>query len=581
MSWARDSIRALGRQPYCAILARFSHAKLIPLLAETRYPEAMSTASSLPATSRARHRLSIRRLAAWLVASASDRKTSLWLVIGFAVAHAVLWTFILINLKAAQDVHMDVAEAFAWGQKFQFGYGKHPPLAGWVAGLWFKIFPVADWATYALAMATLGCGLVICWLIALRVVDRRRAFFVVVMLALYPIFNFQGFKYNPDLLQLVPIPLVVLAYLHAFEKRNVPAGLWLGLAGALALMTKYWVLTMIGAVGLAALIHPDRLLFLRSPAPWVAIATLVVAMIPHLVWLKEVDFVPLTYAGDVYSLSSRAQSIQLVLGYVGHNLALLAAPVALGAIPWAGRPRWWATLVRQPLVLFTRAWSRGPNPSVNASQALNIWIIQIVVAIGPPLGGVIFTVYMKTDWGISLFFLPPLALVAIPSLRIQKIALFHIAAIWLAVTLAALVASPYIAGREMAVNPNGAMTYGARSELARELTQAWHTRFNSRWAVVAGTTEIGEPMTFYSPDHPAPFTPDEIWSAGLMSLEEAKRLGFIGICDTSDGRLPVCDAWMAANAVNAERLATTTQRFFHGHPRPEISWKVYIVPPAK
>src|SRR5216684_3158597 len=280
----------------------------------------MSTASFLPAASRARGRLSIRRMAAWLAACASAPKAAPRLVIGFAAAHAVLWTLILVNLKAAQDVHMDVAEAFAWGQKFQFGYGKHPPLAGWVAGVWFRIFPVANWATYALAMATLGCGLVICWLIALRVVDRRRAFFVVVMLALYPVFNFKGFKYNPDLLQLVTLPLLVLAYLHAFEKRNLRAGLWLGLAGALALMTKYWVLTMIGAVGLAALIHPDRWLFLRSPAPWVAIATLVVAMIPHLVWLKEVDFVPLTYAGDVYGLSSRAQNIQLVLGYIAQYL---------------------------------------------------------------------------------------------------------------------------------------------------------------------------------------------------------------------------------------------------------------------
>ena len=520
-------------------------------------------------------------MAAWLAASASDRAAGLWLVIGFAAAHAVLWTFILVNLKAAQDVHMDVAEAFAWGQKLQLGYGKHPPLAGWVAGIWFKIFPVADWATYALAMATLGCGLAINWLIALRVVDRRRAFFVVVMLALYPIFNFKGFKYNPDLLQLVTLPLVVLAYLDAFEKRSVRAGLWLGLAGAMALMTKYWVLTMIGAIGLAALIHPDRLKFLRSPAPWVAIATLVAAMIPHLIWLKEVDFVPLTYAGDVYGLSSRAQSAQLVLGYVGHNLALLAAPVALAAIALAWTPRWSAIPVRQPLALLTRAWSRGANAGVNASQALNIWIIQLVVAIGPPLGGLIFTVYMKTDWGISLFFLTPLALVAIPWLRLQKIALFHIVAIWLAVTLAVLVASPYIAALEMAQNPNGASTYGARSELARELTEAWHGRFNSRWAVVAGTTEIGEPMTFYSPDHPAPFTPGELWSSGLTSLEEAKRLGFIGICDTTDGRLPVCDAWMAANAVNAERLSITTQRFFHGRPGPAISWKVYIAPPAK
>jgi 4-amino-4-deoxy-L-arabinose transferase-like glycosyltransferase len=541
----------------------------------------MTNASVLPATSSARHRLTVRRLAAWLAASACDPKAAPRLVIGFAVAHAVLWTFILINLKAAQDIHMDVAEAFAWGQKFQLGYGKHPPLSGWVAGVWFRIFPVADWATYALAMATLGSGLVICWLISLRVVDRRRAFFVVVMLALYPIFNFKGFKYNPDLLQLVTLPLVVLAYLNAFEKRSVRSGLWLGLAGALALMTKYWALTVIGAIGLAALAHPDRLRFLGSPAPRVAFLTLVVAMIPHLVWLKEVDFMPLVFVGSTYSLSSRAESAQLVLGYVGHNLALLLVPVALASLASAWVPPWWATLMRQPLELVTRVWARGANAGVNLSQALNVWIIQIVVAVGPPLGGLIFTVYVKSDWGIPLFFLTPLALVAIPSLRLQKRALFNIAAIWLAVTLTVLALSPYIAARGMAVNPNAASGYGARSELAHELTEAWHTRFHSRWAVVAGTTEVGEPMTFYSPDHPAPFTPGEIWSSGLTSLDEARRLGFIGVCDTTDGRLPLCDAWMAANATNAERLTITTQRFFRGRPGSAIGWHVFIAPPSK
>src|SRR5450631_179065 len=367
----------------------------------------MSGAPLLPAKPHARASSKARRLVAWLVAAASDRKASPWLVIGFVLAHAVLWTFILINLKVAQDVHMDVAEAFAWGQKFQLGYGKHPPLAGWIAGLWFKLFPVTDWATYALAMATLGTGLVISWLIALRVVDRRRAFFVVVMLALYPIFNFKGFKYNPDLLQLVTLPLLVLAYLYAFEKRTARAGLWLGLAGALALMTKYWVLTMIGAIGIAALVHPERLRFLRSPAPWVAIVTLVVAMLPHLWWLKQVDFAPLTYAGDTYEIASRALCVQLVAGYVAHNLALLALPVVLAALACLPR-RWWLSLVRQPSALFTRNWSRGPNPAVNIPRALNVWIIQIVVAIGPPLGAFIFMIYLKTDWGISLFFLTPL-----------------------------------------------------------------------------------------------------------------------------------------------------------------------------
>src|ERR1044071_5220011 len=349
---------------------------------------AMATASILPTAARGRRFPSIRRLGAWLASRASDPRAGLWLVTGFAAVHAALWTLILVNLKTGQDVHMDVAEAYAWGQKFLLGYGKHPPLSGWIAGVWFMLFPVTDWATYALAMATLGCGLVICWLLALRVVDRRRAFFVVVMLALYPIFNFKGFKYNPDLLQLVTLPLVVLAYLHACEKRSARAGLWLGLAGALALMTKYWVLTMIGAIGLAALLHPDRLNFLRSPAPWVAIATMMVAMIPHLLWLREVDFIPLTYAGDVYGLQSRAQNFQLVLGYIAHNLGLLAVPVGLAALALGWPARW-----RAPLGAVTRLWSRGANPAVMPAQAINIWIIQIIVALGPPLGALIFTVY--------------------------------------------------------------------------------------------------------------------------------------------------------------------------------------------
>jgi hypothetical protein len=532
----------------------------------------MSTASILPAAARGKRRLSIRRLSAWLAANASDPGGAFWLVSGFAALHAVLWTVILVNLKTGQDVHMDVAEAFGWGQKFLLGYGKHPPLSGWVAGVWFMIFPVTDWATYALAMATLGCGLVICWWLALRVVDHRRAFLVVVMLALYPIFNFKGFKYNPDLLQLVTLPLMVLAYLDAFDKRSAKSGLWLGLAGALALMTKYWVLTMIGAIGLAALIHPQRMQFLRSPAPWVAIAVLVVAMIPHFIWLKQVDFVPLAYAGESYSLTDRRMIDDLALGYVGHNLALLALPVILAAIALAWPSRW-----RQPFAF----WSRGPNPGVRPAQALNVWIIQAVVAIGPPLGAVLFQIYIKTDWGIPLFFLVPLALIAMPPLRVRNIALLRLTATWLVLTLAVLVASPKIVAYDASQHRNEGASYRARSELARELTEVWHTRFHSRFPVVAAYNDIGQPVTFYSPDHPAALTPDEPWSSGLTSLEEARRSGFIGICETGDWKLEKCEAWMKAHAANGERMVITTRRFFLGMPGPATAWNIIVVPPAR
>ena len=541
----------------------------------------MSTTAFPTARARTKTRLSFDRFRAWLVACAVRREARLWLVIQLAILHAVLWTLILINLKAAQDVHMDVAEAYGWGQQFLWGYGKHPPLSGWVAGLWFKLFPPADWATYALAMATVSVGMVICWLVALRVVDARRAFLVVVMIALYPIFNFKGFKYNPDLLQLVTLPLLVLAYLNAFAKRSWQSGIWLGLAGALALMTKYWVLTMIGAVGLAALIHPERLKFLSSPAPWVAIVTMVVAMIPHIVWLADAHFVPLTYAGDTYSLQDKSQVHQLVAGYFLHNFALVALPVALAGLAMSLVPPWTRLLLRAPSRIVTRAWARGASPGVNVSQALNVWIIQIIVAFGPPLGALVFSIYMKTDWGISLFFLVPLALVAIPALRVQSASLFNIAAIWLVLSVATLAASPWIAAREMAANAGNTATYGARSELARELTQAWHARFASRWAVVAGTMETIQPMVFYSPDHPSPFTPNEAWASGLTSLDDVKRYGFIGVFDPANERLAAFEKWISEIAPHAERMVMTTRRFAHGKAGPSMSWNVYIAPPAK
>ncbi|WP_082512650.1 glycosyltransferase family 39 protein [Afipia sp. Root123D2] len=535
---------------------------------------------------RLRHVPVTRRVAAWIVAAAEDERTGFRFVIGFAFVHALLWTIILTALKGAQDIHMDVAEAYAWGQKFLLGYGKHPPLAGWVAGVWFRVFPVTDWATYALAMVVVSIGLVLCWLIAVRVVDHRRAMFTVAMLAIYPIFNIKGFKYNPDLLQLVTLPLVVLAYLNAFDKRTVRAGIWLGLAGAVAVLTKYWVLTMIGAVGLAALMHPQRLAFLRSPAPWIALLTMAVALTPHFLWLKQVDFVPLTYAEGVYGSRTFAASLKLVTSYALHTIGLLLAAFIAAYVALTWKLQWWKSIrsrgvFREIVDSAKRPWVRGSNPGVDGVQALNIWLIQGIVAVGPPLGALVFGIYMKTDWGISLFFLTPLALIAIPALRVTQMALIRLLLIWAIFTFTMLLLSPIIAAQHVPQHGDRAAPFRPRSEFALQLTEAWRARFNTRWAIVAATTEAGDSMTFYSPDHPLTFTPGELWSSGLTSLEKAMQSGFIGICDTTDARLPKCETWMNENAADAEKLNITSRRYFHGKAGPAVRWKIWIKAPLR
>jgi len=90
-----------------------------------------------------------------------------------------------------------------------------------------------------------------------------------------------------------------------------------------------------------------------------------------------------------------------------------------------------------------------------------------------------------------------------------------------------------------------------------------------------------QPMAFYSPDHPRPFTPNEAWSSGLASLDDLKRFGFIGVFDSTDYRLPAFEKWIAETAPNAEHVVMTTRRFIHGRAGPSMTWNVYIVPPVK
>ncbi|MFY7954512.1 MAG: glycosyltransferase family 39 protein, partial [Burkholderiaceae bacterium] len=50
-------------------------------------------------------------------------------------------------------------EGFAWGQVFSWGSFKHPPLVGWIAGLWFSVIPTSDRLYFLLSYLVAAGGL--------------------------------------------------------------------------------------------------------------------------------------------------------------------------------------------------------------------------------------------------------------------------------------------------------------------------------------------------------------------------------------------------------------------------------------
>ena len=57
-------------------------------------------------------------------------------------------------------IYDDVAEAISWGRHLELGYYKHPPLFGWIAGLWFSVLPANEFTAYLLGAGTPASA---CW----------------------------------------------------------------------------------------------------------------------------------------------------------------------------------------------------------------------------------------------------------------------------------------------------------------------------------------------------------------------------------------------------------------------------------
>jgi len=133
---------------------------------------------------------------------------------------------------------------------------------------------------------------------------------------------------------------------------------------------------------------------------------------PHLVWLKEVDFVPLTSPGDCLGpIEHRAKAFSLCW-VTSPPISALSHTVVLAAIGGNG-------FTMGDLGAATSACFVA---GMVASAKIGPQCIAFGSYLDHPIGSrsgsasrrLDFPVYIEYDWGISLFFLTPLRWVAIP-----------------------------------------------------------------------------------------------------------------------------------------------------------------------
>jgi 4-amino-4-deoxy-L-arabinose transferase-like glycosyltransferase len=423
----------------------------------------------------------------------------------------MIWTAFQVIAFSSVSLHPDMLEAYAWGLHPSAGYWRHPPLFGLVAAAWFSLFPARDWAFHLLAMTDAAAGLYAADLIARRYLKDDKRLLAPMLLLLTPFYQFHGERFGANQMLLSTWPIATYCFLRAFETRGVVWSACAGAAAGLAMLGKYYSVFLIAGFTAAALTHPARLAYLRSPSPWLTVAVGVVMLTPHLYWLIVNAWMPFTYAIAVHGGATWHQALWKDAVYVVEAFLYVGLPIAAYAM--AVRPS--HVLLRETL------WPRDHDARLLAVLLATPLIVPVVVA---PF----FGAQLTPLWTMPAWFLLPVLLLRPAAARIPRVAAVRIAMLVAVTTIGSLGAAPWVAWR---YNHHGTKEYREFYRLvAAEAADAWHLATRSPLQIVAGDFYLVLAMTFYDPHHPDSVPAFALAAAPWVTEERLTREGFAIIC---------------------------------------------------
>jgi 4-amino-4-deoxy-L-arabinose transferase-like glycosyltransferase len=488
-------------------------------------------------------------------------QSSLWPSLALLAIFVMVWTLYGVISAAPAAIHNDMAEAYAWGREFQLGYEKHPPFWAWISGLWFQVFPRADWAFTLLAVFNAGLGLYGSWMLIGDFAEGDRRLAATALLLLTPFYTFLALKYNANSIFLPLWPWTMHFFVRSIDHRRFTDAILFGIFVGLALLSKYYALILATTCFAAALIHPARRAYFTSAVPYVSLLVAALLFAPHVWWLVRSDAAPVGYFIHKTGFGVMAVLITCVTLVAGvalfHSMIIM-----LIALVKRSDPRSWPTA-------FKARWA-APRFRVLTLLAVLPLVLTVVA-------GLIFRLRPSTNMTVGIFSLVPLLFIELAGTEGDDRLYRVVRRLAIAVTLGALALSPVIAFAKIWYR--GDINYTEpRKELAREATRLWHQTVKLPLQYVGGSQRYEDAVAFYSADHPHVFIHLDYRRAPWVTAEDLDRDGLLVVCSTTDQQ-----CLNSATKITTPRTQRTTLTLWHsfsGYTVGYSSFTVTIVPPT-
>ncbi len=288
-------------------------------------------------------------------------------LLAFALLYVLVWS--VLPPRLLSSLPFDVVESISWGREWQWGYYKHPPLAPWVLHLFYRAF--GNMGPFLLSQLCIAATLGFVWLTGRRLLGPQRALLGTALTMGVAFYTRPALEFNHNVAQMPLWAGIGWAMLVALQEGRPRHWLLLGLLGGLGMLTKYSIGILLLCLGLYLLLGPQRAR-LRGAGPWLALAVLLAVLAPHLRWLWQSGWLPLTYMGERSATpgsSARLAALGFLttqlLNHLPMLLVLLGAalgarrslPAAGAALP--GGPRGYALHTTWPGYLWCLALGPG------------------------------------------------------------------------------------------------------------------------------------------------------------------------------------------------------------------------------
>lgn len=482
-----------------------------------------------------------------------------WAIPLLLVGFIAIWMAFLMIAYLTGDPHPDVLETWSFGRRLEWGNTKHPPLVGWAVYLWTSVFPLTNWSLQLLATINSAIALWSVDLISRSFVRGDKRIVVLLLLLLTPVYQFHAQRFNANAVLLATWPIATYCFLRSFETRHLLWAMAAGATAALALLSKYYSVFLVGGFAFAAIVHPQRRAYFSSLAPWVSAAAGLTVLAPHLYWLATTGALPFKYAIEVHKGATFGESLSEPVVF----LAGLCAAMAMPAILW---------------VMIAGARLKQLPADFSALDS-GLWLLFLVSAgtiVFPIITTAAFGSNLPSLWAFQGLFLFVIVVVCGARFPIERFYSVNLVVLVLGMaTIAVLVAAPIHAiYRNTHPFKEGRNFY---RPAVVELTRRWHQVSEAPMPLVSGNDALAFAATFYSPDHPEyqhVWVPEDTFAPSQATLKR----GWAGMC-FSDEATCIMQIERVAPPSRSVRSEFTVQSTLMGLPGATRQVTALIVPP--